>query len=175
MSMREQISLAIATMIAPLRNRIYTMITRAVIETVNDTGEMQLVKVNLLAGETRSDVERFQNFGFTSVPPNGAECVAIAVGGNRDHLIVIAADDRASRIVGLLKGESVQYNANGDKIHLKADGTLEATFLKLSLSNGSDELIDLLVQTLTALNVEPFIINKATFALIKTKLEAFKV
>jgi len=94
MSMKEQISDAVQRMIMPLRNRVYTMITRAVIETVKDSETMQLVKVNLLAGETRSDVERMQNFGFSSVPLEGTECVAVAIGGNRDHLIVIASDDR---------------------------------------------------------------------------------
>lgn len=173
----------VSKMMMPLRNRVYTMITRAVLETADDTDGMQVVKVNLLAGEARDGVERFQNFGFSSNPPEGAECVAVSVGGNRDHLIIIVADDRKTRVKNLAKGESVQYNSKGDKWHLKADGTLEGrlsknldvVFQKLKLSNGTDELVDLLVQTMDALLVEPFIVNKATFTLIKAKLEAFKI
>jgi len=181
--MIEEIKRTISDMIRPLRNRVYTMITRAVIETVNDTDGMQLVKLNLLAGEARDGVERFQNFGFSSHPPESAECVALAIGGNRDHLIVIVADDRASRITGLEKGESVQYNSNGDKMLLKNDGTLEGTLSKnmeitlkkLKLSNGVDEVIDLLIQMNTALAAEPFIVNSGTFSDLATKFTGFKV
>ncbi len=173
----------VTDILKPIRNRVYTMITRAVIESVKDGDGMQLVKVGLLAGETRSDAERFQNFGFSSNPPDGSECVAVSIGGNRDHLIIIVADDRGTRPTGLAKGESIQYNSKGDKWHLKADGTLEGTLsknlevalTKLKFSNGSDEVIDLLVQTLAALKIEPFIVNKAIFAAIETKLTAFKV
>jgi len=174
MPMMDIIADVVSRKLMPLRNRVYTMITRAVLETVNDSEKMQLVKVSLLAGETRSDVERFQNFGFTSFPPDGAECVAVAVGGNRDHLIIVVADDRATRLKDLAKGESAQYNSRGDKWHLKKDGTLEGEILKLKISNGTAEYTDLLVQLVTALSAEPFIVNKATFALIQTGLESFK-
>lgn len=163
------------SMIRPLRNRVYTMITRGIIETANDSGSMQFVKVTLLAGETREDIERIQNFGFSSNPPTSSECVAVAIGGNRDHLIILGDNDRASRIKNLLKGESVQYNSNGNKIHLKNDGEAEMLVDKISITNDTGEVIDLLVQTLEALTLEPFIVNKAIFTDIKTKLESFKV
>lgn len=115
----------VSQMIAPLRNRVYTMITRAIIESVKDTDGMQIVKLNLLAGETRADVERFQNFGFSSNPPADAECVAVAVGGNRDHLIVIVADDRKTRVKNLANGESVVYTDDGTIIHLKKGGIVQ--------------------------------------------------
>ena len=182
MSMREIRSI-VENMLRPLKNRIYTTITRGIIETANDFNGMQVVKVNLLAGEARSDVERFQNFGFSSNPPTNSECVALAIGGNRDHLIIIVADDRTSRITGLKEGESVQYNSNGDKMHLKNDGTLEGTLSKnfeltlekFKIENDSGELIELLVQMAAALAVEPFIVNKATFTEIAVKLATFKV
>ena len=112
----------ISQMIKPLRNRVYTMITRAVIEAVKDGGNMQLVKLKLLAGETRDDVERFQNFGFSSNPPDGSEAVAVAVGGNRDHLIVIVVDDRQTRFKNIEKGEAVMFTDDGSFIHLKKGG-----------------------------------------------------
>ncbi len=183
MGMGEQVKELVNQMLMPLRNRVYTMMSRAVVEMVKDSDGMQLVKLNILAGESRDDIERFQNFGFSSHPPSGSECVAITMGGNRDHLIVVVADDRASRITGLAEGESVQYNKNGDKWHLKNDGTMEGTFSnnleitlkKLKIANDTAELVDLLVQTLAALKIEPFIVNKATFAVLETKMESFKV
>lgn len=189
----------ISNMVKPLRNRVYTMITRAIIETVKDDDGMQIVKLNLLAGESRDDVERFQNFGFSSNPPVDSECVVIAPGGNRDHLIVIVADDRKTRIKDLAKGESVFYNAAGDKLILKANGDLdgelsndfkmkignnvdfeitknfELDLKKFKVKNDTGELIDLLTQMLTAIAAEPFIVNKGTFSAINVKLLTFKV
>lgn len=169
--------------IEPVQNRIMMAIARGVIESVNDSGGIQTIKSSFLAGENRDGVERFQNFGFTSNPPANSECVAVFVGGNREHGLIVALDDRASRLKGLAPGESAQYNASGDKWHLKANGNLEGALggnlevalTKLKFDNGSDELIDLMVQQLDALLAEPFIVNKATFAILKTKVEAFKV
>ena len=123
--MSMQIRNLVNQMLRPLKNRVYTLVSRAIIESVNDSKNLQVVKLNLLAGEDRSDVERFQNFGFTSNPPDGSECVAIAMGGNRDHLIVLAADDRRVRVKDLGKGESAIYTNDGTLIHLKAGGVVE--------------------------------------------------
>ena len=195
MSMMSMIQQAIR----PLKNRIMMSIARGIVNSIDDDDGMQRAKATFLAGEIRDALEVVQNFGFTSNPPDGSELVAVFVGGNREHGLIVGTNDRATRITGLAKGESAQYNLNGDKWHLKADGTLEgivgadwtvtvggnfkptiagnfdAVFQKLSLSNGSAELVDLIVQTLDALIAEPFIVNKATFTQIKTKVEAFKI
>lgn len=179
----EQLTNMIKQMLMPLQNRIVMSISRAVIESVKDTEGMQIVKVNLLAGESREGIERMQNYGFSGVPTDNAEAVAVAIGSNRDHLIIIACDDRTKRIKGLEKGESVQYNSNGDKWHLKKDGTLEGTLSKnlevtlkkLKLTNGTDEIVDLLIQLSTAIAAEPFIVNSGTFSDIATKFTGFKV
>ena len=181
--MIEELKRAISDMIRPLRNRVYTMITRAVIETVNDTDGMQLVKLNLLAGEARDGVERFQNFGFSSHPPDSAECVAVAIGGNTDHLIIIVADDRASRITGLLKGESVQFNDKGEFWKIKSDGTIEGKVKKLKIENASNEFMDLLIKFMNEVEIgETNTIfgplrknNSAAIKIIKDKMATFKV
>ncbi len=166
----------VSSMIKPIRNRLYTMIIRGVIESVKDDGGMQVVKATLLAGQTRDDIERFQNSGFTSNPLPNSECLVIAVGGNQDHLIVIADNDRTNRPKNLIPGESAQYNAfNGNKAHLKNNGNFEIEINKIKIENDTSELIDLLDRAFTALSVEPFIVNKGTFALIATETKTFKV
>lgn len=115
----------IKAIITPLRNRLYTMITRAVLETVNDAGKMQLLKLGLFAGEERSDVERFQNYGFTSHPLDGAEAITVSVGGNRDHLIAIVVDDRRFRFKAMEKGEVAMFTDEGDVIHMKRGGVIQ--------------------------------------------------
>ena len=152
----EQLKEFISQMIRPLRNRVYSMITRAIIESVKDGDGMQVVKINLLAGETREDIEHFQSYGFTSHPPSKAECIALAVGGNKDHLVVIVADDRATRPTGLAKGESAQYNGvTGNTLKMLNSGDLEAILTagldftlgaagKVKFTNGIDEYTDIL-------------------------------
>ena len=183
MSALEGMKDLVSSMIRPLRNRVYTMITRAVIETVNDTDGMQLVKVNLLAGEARDNIERFQNFGFSSHPPDSAECVAVSIGGNRDHLIIIVADDRASRITGLVKGESVQYNDKGEFWKIKTNGNIEGKVKKLEINNNLHEFMDLLIQFMNEVEIgETNTLfgplrknNSLLIKAIKDKMTTFKV
>ena len=172
---RDQLKEFFEQMIRPLRNRVYNIVSRAVIEIVKDSETMQTVKLNILADEPRDDIERFQNYGFTSVPPSGSEAIVVACLGNRDNLVVIACDDRRVRKKDLVPGDSAMYNSKGEFWHLKDNGTLEGKVKKLKIANATGEVIDLLVQMNTALKAEPFIVNKATFALIETKLLTFKV
>lgn len=108
-----------------IMNRLRLLATRGVLSSVDDETGVQNVKVTLLGTEVRDKVERFQRFGFSSNPPKGSECLAIAVGGNRDHLIVIAEDDRGSRISDTASGESVQYGEDGQTITCKTGGGIE--------------------------------------------------
>lgn len=109
-------------MLAPLRRRVRLMVARAVVSLVNDGGGLQLLQVKLLAGEVRDDVERLQNYGFTSVPLPGAEAVMVCVSGDRDHGLVVAVDDRRCRFKGLAPGEAAIYDDQGQSVHLTRDG-----------------------------------------------------
>jgi phage gp45-like len=111
----------------PLLQRLQLMIGRAVVLLVNDGSKLQGLQVSLLADEVRDQVERFQNYGFTSHPLPGAEAVAASVAGNRDHVLVIAVDDRRYRLTALQQGEVAIYTDEGDKIVLKRGGTIEVT------------------------------------------------
>lgn len=113
-------------MIAPLVRRVRLMVGRGVVSLVNDGLKMQGVQVQLLAGEVR-DLERFQDYGFTSVPHSGAEVAAIFVDGNRDHGIAVRIDDRRYRVTGLQSGEVAIYTDEGDKIVMKRGGVIEMT------------------------------------------------
>ncbi len=112
-------------MLKPLRTRILMTIARAVVESLKDDGGLQVMKLNVLAGENRDNVERFQNYGFTSHPKPGAESVVIFQGGNREHGLIIAVDDRRFRLKGLAEGEVAIYTDEGDKIHLKRGGLID--------------------------------------------------
>lgn len=111
----------------PLRQRLALMFSRALVLLVQDDTKLQGLQISLLADEARDDVERFQNYGFTSHPLAGAEAVAASVGGSRDHLVVLAVDDRRYRLRGLAAGEVAIYTDEGDKIVLKRGGVIEMT------------------------------------------------
>lgn len=98
-----------AKMLAPLSRRLRLMASRAVLSLISDATGMQIVQVKLLNGEVRGGIERVQNYGFTSVPLPGAEAIFLSLGGDRDHGIVITADDRRYRIKGLQGGEVAIY------------------------------------------------------------------
>lgn len=117
-------------LIDPLRRRVRLMISRAVLSAISDGAGIQVVQVKLLDGEVRDGVERFQNYAFSSVPLAGAEGIMACVSGNRDHGVLLAADDRRYRPKGLEPGEAIMYShldkqAHKHRIIFKADGSIE--------------------------------------------------
>lgn len=187
-----------------LRTRVMNSVARAVISALDDTGDYQVVKLDVLADETLEDVERVQNFGFASNPPSGAEAVLLLVGGNRDHPIVISADTPKTRKKSLQPGEAAVYgNATANYLYLKKDdtselktkkltlmltdgltvdgGVLEIDITKIRIKNAAgDDLISLLVDLATgvthATTTSPGNpIAAAEVALVIPKLTAFKV
>jgi phage baseplate assembly protein V len=129
-------------LIEPLRRRVALMLTRAVVNVVNDALKLQGVQVGMGDGEAR-DYERIMQYGFTGVPLAGAEAVVVCIDGNRDHGVVIAVDDKRYRLKGLAGGEVAMYTDQGDKIHIKRGGTIlvEAS-TKIELSAPSVEIGD---------------------------------
>jgi len=112
--------------VAPLKRKVSLMIGRAVLSAAaDDTKKLQTLQLLGLSEETLSDAERVQNYGFTSVPHEGAEAVMVFPQGNRDHCLVIAVDDRRYRLKSLEKGEVAIYTDEGDKIHIKRGGMIE--------------------------------------------------
>lgn len=112
-------------LLKPLQTRVANMVARAVVQRVDDGVKLQLLQLGVLEGETREGCERFQQYGFTSVPRPGAEAVVLFVGGRRDHALVVAVDDRRYRKKGLQPGEVALYNDAGAYVLLKADGSVE--------------------------------------------------
>ena len=102
------------------------------------------MKVSLLDGETRDVADRVQQYGLSSHPPAGSHVVVINVGGQRDHPIIIGADDASARPTGLAAGEVMLWAAHGQRAHLQADGGVLITTddgHKLHLKPGGDMLI----------------------------------
>lgn len=100
--------------------RLAGLVTRAVVTVVNDVLQAQGLQVALSGTDLADDVERMQNYGFSSVPLAGAETIILRVGGTADHPIAIVVDDRRTRPTGLAPGDVVVYDTNGNRVHLTA-------------------------------------------------------
>jgi phage gp45-like len=117
----------IQKMLRPLALRIANLVARGVVRLVDDGKKLQLLQVDVLTEETRDEVERVQNYGFTSVPLDGAEAVVLFVNGRREHGLVVAVEDRRHRLTELEPGEVAVYSESGSKVLLKVNGDVEIT------------------------------------------------
>ncbi|AWT21332.1 phage baseplate assembly protein V [Klebsiella grimontii] len=119
--------------IAAIGRRLRLMVDRALVRIVTDSLGRQNLQVQSLADETNDDVERFQNYGFTSVPPAGSEAIVVAVGGRRGGLVAIAVEDKGSRPRGGEEGDVILYHQEGHVIVLKKNGLAEIRVKKINL------------------------------------------
>jgi phage gp45-like len=115
----------LAKLLGPYAQRLGNMIARGKVLVVNSASKMQSLQLGLLAGERKDSVEHFEPFGFTSKPLPGAEHVTLFMDGDRSHGITVVVADRRYRLQGLEDGEAALHDAYGNKVHLKADGTLD--------------------------------------------------
>lgn len=140
--------------IDPLWQNVRLLVSRAVLDLVDDSKGIQVVKLSLLADEVQ-EVERFQNYGFTSVPiKDSAEGIAVFVGGNREHGVCIALDDREYRLKDLGEGQAALYDASGSYIVLGNDGSVSVFAEKVIVNSGDIELGNDTLES--ALNGESF-------------------
>ncbi|MBI1408114.1 MAG: phage baseplate assembly protein V [Caulobacter sp.] len=112
------------------------MVGRAGVALVDDSGDEQLLQLELLADEVLDDVVRHQDYGFNSAPLPGATAVTLAVSGQRGQSIAVAVGDRRYRLKGLQGGEVALADDLGQKVHLTRDGIVIVTSLDLSFQVG---------------------------------------
>lgn len=115
----------IETMVQPLKRRVLLMIGRGVVQLVNDAKGLQVVQITGLAGEVLDGVERFQEYGFSSMPDAGAEAVFVAVSGDRSHPIILGTEDRRFRLKNLGGGDVAIYSKGNNYAILRASGDIE--------------------------------------------------
>src|SRR4029450_4777617 len=106
---------------------------------VDDKKKLQQVQVELMADETKDDVERFQQYGFTSVPLVGAEALCVFLGGGRDHAIVLSIDDRRHRLTEMQGGDVAIYNDTGAKIVLTREQVINVACALGALAGVKDD------------------------------------
>lgn len=106
-------------------NRLKSILARGIIQLVNDEGGRQLCQVTVLAGEVKENVDRIQQFGFTSNPPAGTAAIIGFIGADRGKPVILGDNNPEERKKGLNAGESAAYDAFDQYIYLKNDGSIE--------------------------------------------------
>ena len=116
-----------SSMIKKLVSRVEMMLGKAMLTALDDSGDLQLVKLSGLANEDQDGIERLQNYGLSSLPPNGSEMLVAYLNGNRDHGVVVVCDSGAYRPKGLKPGETILYSMHGQTIYLDEDKNIVVT------------------------------------------------
>ncbi|WP_455820596.1 phage baseplate assembly protein V [Pseudomonas cerasi] len=101
---------------------ISNLLSRAVVRTVTATTKCQSLQISMAGNESKSDIEHFEPYGFTSSPHTGAEAVAACFDGDRSHGVVLVVADRRYRIKGLASGEVAFHDDQGQSVTLKRSG-----------------------------------------------------
>ncbi|HDR1022159.1 TPA: phage baseplate assembly protein V [Pasteurella multocida] len=118
--------------LAPIKRSLKLLINRGVMSFVSDEHMRQNLQIRLQSDEVIDEAERFQNYGFSSVPTAG-EVIALEVGGKRSHLAVLVVDDKGVRPKGLKSGDVVVYHQEGHRILLTETGEIILTCKKLTV------------------------------------------
>lgn len=122
-------------LIAPINRRISSLICKAVIQSVKNSGDLQIIKLSLLADESISGVDRISEFGFSSVPPSGSEAIVLFPSGSRSNGVIIATDSSQYRLKLTENGSVAIYNQNGDYVKLNKN---KITVIANSVAIGDD-------------------------------------
>lgn len=134
----------------PIRRRIATLVSRAVLARANAAPGCQTLQVTILADEPQVDVEHMEPYGFTSNPPAGAEGVVLNVAGQRGAAVGLNFGNRSVRVTGLKNGEVCIFTDEGDKITLKRDRHMEVETLHLLVKAEEDIAMETKTYTVKA-------------------------
>lgn len=108
-----------------INRSITNLLARAVVTGLNSASKCQMVQVDLLAGESKENVEHLEPYGFTSAPLTGAEGFSLFPDGDRSHGVILMVSDRRYRIKGLQGGEVCLFTDEGDTLTFKRGNTVE--------------------------------------------------
>lgn len=118
-----------------ISNKIYSMIGRAILTAINNSGKVQRIQIKGVSGETLTDIDRIQEYGLETYPEisKDTEVIIVCPDGNREQAIAIKIGIRNGRPTDLNEGEIKLYTKFGNKILLDKDG-------KIALNGDSEEL-----------------------------------
>lgn len=127
-----------------LWRRIQMAVGRGRVTTGNDSGNVQLLQVQLNGLETGDNRPRLAEFGFASMPPVGSDAIVLFIAGDRSNGVVVATGHQASRPKNLNPGESMLYDEWGKYIKLTESGgiVIEAKGADVTVNDAANVTIN---------------------------------
>ncbi|AKA37694.1 phage baseplate assembly protein V [Yersinia ruckeri] len=110
---------------AGIQRGLSNMLVRAVVRRLDSSSKNQMLQIQMIADESKDNIEHLEPYGFTSAAHMGAEAFAAFPDGDRSHGVVLVVADRRYRIKGLESGEVAIYSDEGDSIILKRGNQIE--------------------------------------------------
>ncbi|ENA1760928.1 phage baseplate assembly protein [Yersinia ruckeri] len=110
---------------AGIQRGLSNMLVRAVVRRLDSSSKNQMLQIQMIADESKDNIEHLEPYGFTSAAHVGAEAFAAFPDGDRSHGVVLVVADRRYRIKGLESGEVAIYSDEGDSIILKRGNQIE--------------------------------------------------
>lgn len=118
--------------------RLRMLVGRGEVKLVDDSKAVQFVQVNFGPLEVRDNTPRVGEYGFTSNPPAGTDCVVLFVGGDRDNGVVIATNSKTERIKNLQPGEAAIHDDQGRWVWIKRNSIeIEAGNKPIDIKNAT--------------------------------------
>ncbi|GJE45373.1 phage baseplate assembly protein domain-containing protein [Methylobacterium soli] len=113
-------------------------ISRAVVDSINDSPFMQTMGAKIMGDEQSTDIEHVHPFGMTAFPmgkttdeqakggmmKGAAEVLIMGLMGNRSHPMAMPAADRRFRLNGLQAGETGFHDAFKQYLHMGKDSMM---------------------------------------------------
>jgi len=115
----------VSRLTSSIRKKIFLVVGRGELKTVDNSKDTAKCQGEFLKDEIISDVEKMEDYGFTSNPEVGSQIVAIFVDGNREQGLAIRFHDRRYRPTDLQPGEACMYHKSGSRVLMKSDGSIE--------------------------------------------------
>ncbi|WP_454862473.1 phage baseplate assembly protein domain-containing protein [Paraburkholderia fungorum] len=127
-----------ASMFDRITRRIQMAIGRGRINTVDDSRSIQYVQVSYSKIETKDNIPRVMEYGYTSNPPDKTDAVAVHVTGDRSNAICIGTNHQPSRPTSLATGEVMLYQLNGIQVYLSNGGlVVNAAAMPVTVNNAT--------------------------------------
>lgn len=114
----------IESTIQSIRNKIFTLIGRAILTAIDNSTKTATIQVTGLKGETITGIEYFSPYGFEGMPTEG-QAVIVFINGNRDQGIALNLHNRDERPTDLDDDEVEMWSKFDNYVKCNKNGEIE--------------------------------------------------
>lgn len=107
-----------------IADRIKLTLGQAILESLDNSGQVQIVKVSRYQDEEFDGVPRIEEYGRTTRPPTDGEVILGSLGGNGEQTMVLKIGYSSQRPVEGEDGDIIDWDIHGNKVHFSETGIL---------------------------------------------------